>query len=95
MDYLLVLAGLGLLIFGGAGLARGAASLALAGTLSACTLLGGNGADGGISGTVYAPASLDGVPDNLASRANSVLQTYKAPPASILEARRRADRAWR
>jgi len=77
----------------GAGLARGAASLALAGTLSACTLLGGNGANGGISGTVYAPASLDGVPDNLASRANDVLQTYQAPPASILEARRRADRA--
>ncbi|WP_321489139.1 autotransporter assembly complex family protein [uncultured Hyphomonas sp.] len=77
----------------GAGLARGAASLALAGTLSACTLLGGNGANGGISGTVYAPASLDGVPDNLASRANSVLQTYDTPPASILEARRRADRA--
>jgi translocation and assembly module TamA len=77
----------------GAGLAREAASLALAGTLSACTLLGGNGADGGISDTVYAPASLDGVPDNLASRANSVLQTYKAPPTSILEARRRADRA--
>ena len=66
----------------GTGLARCAASLALAGSLSACTLLGGNGANGGVSGTVYTPASLDGIPGNLADRADSVLQTYQAPPAS-------------
>lgn len=77
----------------GTGLARCAASLALAGSLSACSLLGGNGANGGVTGTVYTPADLDGIPDNLADRADSVLQTYQAPPASLLEARRRADRA--
>ena len=77
----------------GAGLARSAASLALASTLSACTLLGGNSSDGGFTGTQYSAASVDGLPDNLASRASDILQTYNTPPSSLLEARRRADRA--
>ena len=77
----------------GSGLARRAASLALAGTLSACTLLGGNASGNGVTGTRYTAASLDGLPDNLAERTKAVLQTYKTPPASLLEARRRADSA--
>jgi len=77
----------------GAGLARCAASLALAGTLSACAALGGNGSATNGSRAKIPAASLDGVPDGLASRANDTLETYGAPPASILEARRRADRA--
>nr|WP_321361569.1 autotransporter assembly complex family protein [uncultured Hyphomonas sp.] len=77
----------------GSGFARCAASLALAGSLSACTLLGGNGANGGATGAAYSPATLDGVPGNLTERAESVLETYKAPPASLLEARLRAERA--
>jgi translocation and assembly module TamA len=77
----------------GTGLARCAASLALAGTLSACTLLGGKGTGIGASGPVYAPATLEGLPDSLSARTSAVLQTYNAPPASLLEARRRADMA--
>ena len=76
----------------GAGLARSAASLALAGTLSACAMFGGNRDDSEGSGAKIPAATLDGVPSGLASRANSVIDTYGAPPASILEARRRADR---
>ena len=77
----------------GAGFARCAASIALAGTLSACATFGGNGSETGSGRDKSPAATLDGVPDGLASRANSVLETYGAPPASILESRRRAGRA--
>ena len=77
----------------GAGLARCAASLALAGSLSACATFGGKSAETASTGATIAAASLEGMPSNLASKANSVLETYNTPPASILEARRRAERA--
>ena len=77
----------------GAGLARCAASLALAGTLSACATFGGKDGEPNGSGAKIAAATLDGVPSGLASRANAVLETYPVPPSSLLEARRRADRA--
>lgn len=77
----------------GSGLARTAVSLALAGTLSACATFGFDGAHESGSGAKFPPAILKGAPDGLASRAGGVLETYGAPPASILEARRRADRA--
>lgn len=77
----------------GSGLARCAASLALAGTLTACASFGGNGSETGPSGAKITPATLDGAPGSLAPRAREVLETYRVPPASILEARRRAERA--
>lgn len=77
----------------GAGLARCAASLALAGTLSACATFGGKGSEANGSGANIAAATLDGVPSGLSARANAILETYPVPPASLLEARRRADRA--
>lgn len=56
-------------------------------------MFGKNDAETGSTSARIPAATLDGIPDTLASRANSVLETYGAPPASILEARRRADRA--
>ncbi|MCB9961848.1 MAG: autotransporter assembly complex family protein [Hyphomonas sp.] len=72
---------------------RRIAGLALAGTLTACASLGGNGKEANTNGAGIAAATFDGLPNGLATRAMSVLDTYDTPPASVLEARRRADRA--
>ena len=76
-----------------AGLARCAASLALAGSLSACAVFGGSSTHTNGTRATIPPATLAGVPGGLSAKADTLLTTYAAPPASILEARRRADRA--
>ncbi|MEZ5997939.1 MAG: autotransporter assembly complex family protein [Hyphomonas sp.] len=72
---------------------RSLAAMALAGSLSACATFGAPGAEPASTAPKIAAATFDGVPEGLASRAKSVLETYDTPAASVLEARRRADRA--
>ncbi|MCA8900355.1 MAG: outer membrane protein assembly factor [Hyphomonas sp.] len=74
-------------------LPRISASLLLAGTLSACALVGRTGPESTADAPKIPAATFDGLPNGLASRARSVLETYTSAPASVLESRRRADRA--
>ncbi|MEZ5954143.1 MAG: autotransporter assembly complex family protein [Hyphomonas sp.] len=70
------------------------AAIALAGSLSACATFGAPGAAPASGTPKIAAATVNGLPGDLASqRARTVLETYDTPAASVLEARRRADRA--